>query len=200
MNDFYRCHEEHLANESLQTLTPEQRIKMQHDFLKFMVNKNEEEDVGGSGHFALKSRQHELVYLRQVTKQIFPLLLPSNILKCRMIMELLEEIVVHKLLLKGLDILAEPEVMNNILVKIFDAIEHSGDRKALADHNKQVQILKHWCLMNGCIFKSIKSPSLKEIIENNELLHHFIGYMNSTNSVSILQLYLNLSKFLGVII
>lgn len=168
---------------------------MQHDFLKFIQDRNEQEDGSDCGHFALKSRQHELVYLRQVTKKILPFLLPGSILKCRISMELIEEIVVNKLLLKGLDILAEPEVMNHILVKIFEASEHvEVEVEAAMDDDKRVQILKHWCLMNGCIFKSIKSPQLKEIIENNELLHHFIGFMNSTNSVSILQLYLNLSK------
>lgn len=196
INDFYFCHADYLNSSStdLQTLTKSQRIALQHELLKHIINRNDlNTESGSSGHIALNSRQHELAYLRQISKRILPLLLPNHVLKCRMSMELIEEIFVNKLLLKGLDIIAEPDSINKILTKIFESNE-PVDNSLQAKKHLQVQVLKHWCMMNGCIYKSIKAPPLKEIVENNELLHHFIGYMNSINSIAILQLYLSLSK------
>ncbi len=194
INDFYFCHEDYLHSQQkdLQDLNEKQRITIQHELLKNIITRNESQ-TGEGGHFALASRHHELVYLRQMSKKILPFILPNHIVKCRISMELIEEIFVNKLLLKGLDILAEPYTINKILIKIFEANEHSlKPQQTNLDDQAQVQILKHWCLMNGCIFKTIKAPTLKEIFDDNMILHHFIGYMNSVNSISILQLYLNL--------
>ncbi len=43
------------------------------------------------------------------------------------------------------------------------------------------------------------APSLHDVFNENEILHHFINYMHSQNSIAILQLYLSLSKCLVVI-
>ncbi len=198
ISDFYFCHEAFLKSQQkdLQNLTQEQRIAIQHELLRNIAVRNESHSPEG-GHFALTSRQHELVYLRQTSKKILPFLLPNHVVKCRLSMELVEEIFVNKILLKGLDILAEPDTFNKILIKIFEANDQPANAELTNPPDQaQVQVLKHWCLMNGCIFKTIKSPSLKEIFENNELLHHFIGYMNSIHSIAVLQLYLNLRDIL----
>lgn len=194
ITDFYFYYDNHtsLRNQDLKKLTLKDRIDLQYTMLKTIASQNEQNGHGG-GHFALVSRRHELLYLRQLSKKILSLLLPPHILKCRISIELIEEIVVNKLLLKGLDIIAEPDSINKILIKIFEKSEIINIDLS-AKPQLKVQILKHWCLMNGCIYKSAKAPTFKEIIGNNELLHHFISYMNSLNSITILQLYLNLSK------
>ena len=100
------------------------------------------------------------------------------------------------ILLDGLDKLAEPNTINKLIINIIKS--HNEDKNSLKKHESQigvVQLLKHWCQMNGCIYKSIQVPTLKELIENNELLHFFIGYLNSINAISVLQLFLSISKF-----
>ena len=54
------------------------RVAKQHDFFKLLLEQNE-----SPCHFALKSRRHELIYLRQVCKQILPLLLPEHVYNCK---------------------------------------------------------------------------------------------------------------------
>jgi hypothetical protein len=101
------------------------------------------------------------------------------------------------ILLDGLDKLAEPDTLNKLTISIIKS--HNEDKNSIKKNESkmsQVQLLKHWCQMNGCIYKSIQVPTLKDLIENNELLHFFISYLNSINSISILQLFLTLSKFL----
>ena len=134
----------------------------------------------------------------------------------RISMKLIEEIFVNKILLKGLDIIAEPDSINKLIIKIT----HNPNVKETKPSRSwaHVQMLRHWCHMHGSIYKSVKlideneiiilnsvilmiwikqlnAPTLNEIIEKNELLHCFIGYMNSVNSIVVLQLYLNLSMF-----
>jgi hypothetical protein len=45
------------------------------------------------------------------------------------------------------------------------------------------------------IFK-IQAPTFKDTIENDEIMHVFINYLNSLNSISILQIYLMISMLL----
>jgi len=109
---------------------------------------------------------------------------------------LIQEIFLSNILLDGLDKLAEPNTINKLIINIIKS--HNEDKNSLKKHESQigvVQLLKHWCQMNGCIYKSIQVPTLKELIENNELLHFFIGYLNSINAISVLQLFLSISKF-----
>ena len=99
------------------------------------------------------------------------------------------------ILLNGLDSLAEPDTVNKLIISIIKS-HNENENKPKHDSNDKalkVQLLMHWCKMNGSIFKSIQVPAFKEIIDNNELLHFFIGYLNSINSIAILQLYLTIS-------
>ncbi len=73
--------------------------------------------------------------------------------KCRTSSELIEEILVSNLLLKGLDIIAEPDSINKLIKHI---VENRNDEIDINIKIKQrVQLLKHWTKMNGCIFKSV---------------------------------------------
>ena len=77
INDLIKCYENNL--DSLNDLkTLKDRISKQHELFKLITEKNEVRS-----HFALQSRKHELVYLRQVCKQILPFLLPENVCKCK---------------------------------------------------------------------------------------------------------------------
>jgi hypothetical protein len=38
-------------------------------------------------------------------------------------------------------------------------------------------------------------PLIKEVFDDNEILHHFINFMHSQNSIAVLQLYLTLSNY-----
>lgn len=58
-------------------------------------------------HIALKNRQNEIDYLRKFVSTLLPKILPDEY-KLKVSIDLLSEILVSNVLLKGLDILAEP--------------------------------------------------------------------------------------------
>ena len=111
-------------------------------------------------------------------------------------MILLEEIFASNLVLNGLDMLADPEVINNIIFTLVADDPSTTSTPVLATGSTNVQLLKHWSQMNGCIFKSIQAPSFREVIDKNHNLHMFISYLNTVgyNSVGVLQVYLILRK------
>ena len=53
----------------------DERVARQHELFKIISQDNE-------AHFAVNSRKHELIYLRQTSKKILGYLLPENMLKC----------------------------------------------------------------------------------------------------------------------
>ncbi len=145
-HDFYQTNQ----NVNIENLTQRKRIELQHQIFKQMLQNN----IDSQDHIALHSRKHELAYLRQIAKQVLPFLLPENVLKCKVSNDLVEEIMVSNLLLKGIDICAEPDTLNRMLLRVYQS---HRENKTIPDieNKKYVQILKHWTQMNGLIFKSV---------------------------------------------
>ena len=78
ITDLTKCYQANMDQfKDLNSL--EDRLSKQHDIFKLIVEQNE-----GNCHFALKSRKHELIYLRQICKQILPFLLPDSVSKCKL--------------------------------------------------------------------------------------------------------------------
>jgi hypothetical protein len=158
-------------NNKLKKLTPEQRLKIQCTLFESMINTTStiETDINNkiitktNNHFALHSRRHELAYLRKVCIELLPLLLPKNVIDFDVANELLQEIFLSNVLLQGLDSIAEPGSINIILTNLL--INNDGDvdeanKFINNDDNdekrfKNVQLLNHWCQMNGSIFRSV---------------------------------------------
>ncbi|RNA09819.1 sorting nexin-14 isoform X1, partial [Brachionus plicatilis] len=187
INSILFNHVSEFENTSIFYSNSKERLDHQFELLEKIREAREIKSV----HTALTSRDEELKYLRKISKKIFSYLFPEHILKCRPAIVLLEEIMSLNLMLRGLDSLAEPDSINKILSKLFQN-RSKNDQQNDSNKRENVQLLKHWCQMNGRIFKSILVPSFDEIIENNELLHVFLNYFSSINSLSILQFYLML--------
>lgn len=57
-----------------------------------------------------------------------------------------------------MDLLAEPDVLNEILSIAFQDNKDQNKNLLPKDTTTQkVQLLKHWTQMNGCIFKPVSS-------------------------------------------
>ena len=71
-----------------------------------------------------------------------------------MSLELIEEILLSNILLNGLDVLAEPDTVNKLIINIIR--NHYNQTKHIehVETKNDVQLLKHWCQMNGYIFNS----------------------------------------------
>ena len=77
VNEFYCCMaDKHSLNmEEFRHLSLDERVSRQHELFKAVSHEND-------AHFALNSRKHELIYLRQTSKKILAFLLPEHMLKC----------------------------------------------------------------------------------------------------------------------
>jgi hypothetical protein len=62
------------------------------------------------------------------------------------------------LFLKGLDILAEPQFINKLIISLVEKHHEHSDSSSAKDltHSSSVELLKHWCNMNGSIFKTVR--------------------------------------------
>ena len=174
INEFYSCLESHpdifYDEFGWKNASPKEKLAKQHEIVKLILKENE-----NSSHYALNSRHHELAYLRHTSKQILQFLLPDDVLKCRQVDKKSRILIwifvylllnfllnsyrttselVSNLLLKGLDIIAEPDSINKLIKHI---VENRNDKNNFNDSAKiqRVQLLKHWSKMNGCIFKSV---------------------------------------------
>ena len=68
---------------------------------------------------------------------------------------MIEEITVSNLLLHGLDVIAEPDTINKLIIKAIES--HNENKPLIIDPNRpNVQILRHCCQMNGRMFKTVK--------------------------------------------
>lgn len=71
-------------------------------------------------------------------------------------MELIEELAATNLLLRGLDIIAKSDCINLLIIKSIEVHNENKSKKNVKNiDEKHVQILRHWCQMNGQIFKSV---------------------------------------------
>ncbi len=75
IHDFIKCYESSTEFKNLKNL--QERLSKQNDLFKLIVQENV--SINSNVHFAMSSRKHELVYLRQVCKKILPFLLPDNV-------------------------------------------------------------------------------------------------------------------------
>lgn len=77
-SEFYKNHAEQF-NLSRTSLSANKRIEKQFEIFKLIMKKNPDKCI----HFALTSRENEIVYLKKMCKQVLTFLLPDYILKCR---------------------------------------------------------------------------------------------------------------------
>ncbi len=174
-------------------------IRHLHFYLLVKKNvKNKDADIeqltldfyGSHLHVALYNRKSELEYLRGVADKLFPYALPRQSLKCRSLVVLLREIVSGVLLLSSMDVIADPDIINNLLIIFFD--------KASPDchdpPSPQVNILSSFAhpLSKN---RSYLHLEMSDILGDNEILFPFMQFMKSEASVNVLQFYLSVEEF-----
>lgn len=76
--------------------------------------------LGSQMHVAVGSREAELQYLRLLTEALLERLLPDRYLKCKSACTLLRELIGGTLLLKAMDLIAEPDIVNHLLLLFLD--------------------------------------------------------------------------------
>lgn len=142
-------------------------------------------------HCALRNRKSELEYLGRFSDKVFPFILPPHSVKCESLCVLLREVLSGKILLPAMDVLADPDIVNNILLLLLDK---SPLHKCTDPPSPLVPILGFTNIQQQKIELDLKL-SLSDILADNNLLYLFIQFMKSESSVNVIQFYLSIEEF-----
>ncbi|XP_062614266.1 sorting nexin-14-like [Saccostrea cucullata] len=78
------------------------------------------EQLGPNMHVAMLSRKCELEYLRRLVESLFPYILPPQAVKSKCTCALIREILAGSVLLPALDAVANPDMVNNLILIFLD--------------------------------------------------------------------------------
>ncbi|XP_026470013.1 sorting nexin-14-like [Ctenocephalides felis] len=139
-------------------------------------------------HYALKDRNTEIEYIRTITEKLMPLLIDKEDHECRNFISLIREILSCWVLLPLTDCLADPTIINNIIISIFsNTKEYDDDLK-----NKQVPLLKEFYIMPKPLTFIQGKSTLALLLKNHSLLYCFMQYLKRTDRINLLQFCLHI--------
>ncbi|XP_041362664.1 sorting nexin-14-like isoform X2 [Gigantopelta aegis] len=149
--------------------------------------------LGPNVHCAMWSRKAELEYLRRVVEQLFPYLLRPQALHSKSSCSLLREILSGSLLLPAMDAVANPDMINNLILIFLD---NTPPPEPTEPPSPMVPFLGHFSqpLSHN---KSCLRLELKDVINKDapELLYPFMQFLKSEAAVNVLQFCLACDDF-----
>lgn len=149
--------------------------------------------LGPNVHCAMWSRKAELEYLRRLTENLFPYILRPQALSSRSTCALIREILCGSVLLPAMDALANPDMVNNLLLIFLDktpppaATEAESPKAQFLAHFTTTPVANHSCLRLG----------LNDVM-NTGATHHlypFMQFLKSEAAVNVLQFCLSCEDF-----
>ncbi|XP_029965991.1 sorting nexin-14 isoform X2 [Salarias fasciatus] len=146
---------------------------------------------GADLHVALRSRKHELLYLRKVTEMLFPFVMPPKATDCRSLALLMREVMAGSVILPTMDFMADPDTVN-LMVLIF--VDDTPPEEATEPPSALVPFLQKYAGI--CNKKpSVLKLELKEIREEQDLLFRFMNFLKQEGAVHVLQFCLAVEEF-----
>uniref|UniRef100_A0AAY5EA23 PX domain-containing protein n=1 Tax=Electrophorus electricus TaxID=8005 RepID=A0AAY5EA23_ELEEL len=132
------------------------------------------EEYGADLHFALRSRQDELHYLRTLTDMLFPYIMPPKATECRSLALLIREVMTGSVFLPTMDFVADP-VHNTRAPE--QATEPPSSLVPFLQKYADSRNRKH----------SVLKLDLKTIRKQQDLLFHFMSFLKQEGAVHVLQ-------------
>ncbi|XP_067145190.1 sorting nexin-14-like isoform X2 [Centruroides vittatus] len=147
---------------------------------------------GSNLHIALQNRKTEVHYLRNLIELLLPYCLPKKFLFCRSSLFLVREIFCTLVLLPVMDIIADPDIINHLLLIFFD----KTPMKEYPDSSdKPVEILSNFAIIKAPHKKPILQTDLQTILSTQNLLFSFMQFLKEEASVNVLQFCLSVDDF-----
>lgn len=143
-------------------------------------------------HPAMESREMELSYLRQLTENILPFIVQRKYLQCRSACSLVREIFCGSIFLPVMDILADPDTVNTLLLLFFD----KTPMVSYPDSNKpSVELLTHFVNSHVSPNPSVLHTDLQTVLHDQRLLYMFMHFLKEEAAVNVLQFFLSVDDF-----
>ena len=152
-------------------------------------------------HIAMYSRRREFHYLKQLVGDLMPIITPTSISDCQISRHFLRELVVCQILTTGIDTLCYPRTLNRLLHLYFTTVTQTRPSTILSpDQNESkdsVELLSHFCSMNGSIHRNQLALELTDVMYEKELMNQFSRVLDRHGSLSLLSIYVTLSDVLN---
>lgn len=165
------------------------------DFLRSMYG----EDL----HLAMYNRRTELKYLKRLIVDLMPIVTPKFIYECQGSRHFLRELVVGQLLINAFDSICHPDTVNRLIHRYFTTAlqrRHVSDDATLSPPPpNSVEVLAHFCAMNGFLHKNHLALDLTDVMYEKELMNQFSRVLDRHGSLGLLSIYLSLSDILNEI-
>ncbi|GFG30201.1 hypothetical protein Cfor_10179, partial [Coptotermes formosanus] len=148
--------------------------------------------LGPRLHLAARNRDNELLYLRQLTTLLLVQQLPSSQLQCKNFSVLIQELLSGWILLPITDVLADPAVVNSLLLLFLDnyTLSHYPNRPPT-----RVEFLAHFVSSVPVSRDSVLRLDLSSVLKDQSLLYPFIQFLKGEGCVNILQFCLDVEEF-----
>ncbi|XP_061182737.1 sorting nexin-14-like isoform X2 [Saccostrea echinata] len=151
------------------------------------------EQLGPNMHVAMLSRKCELEYLRRLVESLFPYILPPQAVKSKCTCGLIREILAGSVLLPALDAVANPDMVNNLILIFLDKTPPPA---ATEPPSPYVPFLENFAkpLTKN---KSCLRVELKDILFRNspKHLYPFMQFLKNEGAINVLQFSLACEDF-----
>ncbi|KAI8494711.1 Sorting nexin-14 [Branchiostoma belcheri] len=147
---------------------------------------------GSELHCVMKSRRTELQYLRHLSGEIFPYILPARSLKCKSLCALLRELLSASVLMPAIDKIADPDFVNNLMLIFLDETPMAV---ATEPPSHDVDLLAHFSQPRQAPTESALRLDLPDIMNNQTTLFRFMQFLKDEASVHVLQFCLSVEDF-----
>ncbi|XP_055997437.1 sorting nexin-14-like isoform X2 [Ostrea edulis] len=151
------------------------------------------ERLGPNMHVSMLSRKCELEYLRRLVESLFPYILPPQAVKSHCTCALIREILAGSVLLPALDAVANPDMVNNLILIFLDKTPPPVVTEPLS---LSVPFLEHFAkpLTKN---KSCLRVELKDILcrERPKHLYPFMQFLKNEGAINVLQFSLACEDF-----
>jgi hypothetical protein len=152
-------------------------------------------------HIAMFNRRTELKYLKQLVTDLMPIITPRFISECKGTRHFLLELFVCQILIDGIDIICQPNTLNRLFHLYFTtAIQRRHANMISKSQNPSdisVEILSHFCAMNGSLHKNRLALELTDVMYEKELTNQFSRVLDRHGSLGLLSIYLTLTDVLN---
>uniref|UniRef100_A0A182VP82 peptidylprolyl isomerase n=1 Tax=Anopheles merus TaxID=30066 RepID=A0A182VP82_ANOME len=153
-------------------------------------------------HPAVLNRGAEINYLRGVAKVLIPRLFTAENTSCKIFFNLIKELLTFWVLLPIMDVIADPNLINLLIIIATDKRAKDGTRKvgdaAKVQHCEKVKILDDFVgrslrKLECGVPRDITVP--QEILwEDKDKLYYFMQFLIKEGSVELLQFYLDVDN------
>lgn len=152
-------------------------------------------------HIAMYNRQSEIRYLKRLILDLMPLITPKYLYECKGSRHFLSELVTCQILIDGIDAICEPATINRLFHLYFTTViqRRNGilNNPSVFTSDKSVELLTHFCTMNGPLHKNKLALELSDVMYEKELMSQFSRVLDRYGSIGLLSIYITLSDVLN---